>query len=156
MKGNDLVAIIIAAAALFWPQISAKLPLPKTLWPTPTPAVVVATPSAADQQAVAPVVAAIAGSAHRAKHAEYWRDMATLIELHPEDFASPGALIAQHQLASKCLMDLAPGGAPGLAEAFDAAIKKLFGDDGTGIEDKAVDKAEALRVVRALEWSCSQ
>lgn len=149
MKGANLAAIALLAAALFWPQLKAHLPLER-VWPRPTPAVpAVPAPDAEALKAVANVQGALKENPLRGKFAAYFRTFATVIEQHPDDFRTVGQLIAQHRVASSAFIKLEPGGVAQLNVHVDAAIKAMLGD-----EDKSIDQAAALRAVRALAWAC--
>lgn len=148
MKASDLVAIAVIAAGLFWPQLKEKLPFPIP-GPAPAPSPNVVVPDAAAQAAVAPVQTLLKGHPSRAVFAAYFDEFGDLIQKRPAEFKTVGDLVKQHEIASDLFFDLDPNLVPGLSGAVEAAMKSLLGE-----EDKAISTDQALRAVRALQWSC--
>lgn len=151
MNARKLLAVALIGGALFWPQLKAKLPELKLPWqPAPSPSVVVA-PSAEDQKAVEGVVAVARQSANAKKFAEYWADMAKLVELKPGVFPTTGAFQTFHKSSSALFIDIEPGEAAGMAEATEAVIFAML-----GAENAKLDDAKAKRCFLALSWACRQ
>lgn len=148
MKGNDLLAIIVVAGALFWPQLKGFIPGGVTPGPAPAP---VAVPDAQAQAAVGPLTAAAKASPDANRYARYWHDMAALVRLKPGTFVTTGDFKRFHETSSKLFFDLAAGATTGLAPPTETAITALLGNDETKLDD-----AKAIRAFSALEWACSQ
>lgn len=150
MGTRQLLAIALIGGGLFWPTLKEKLPELKLPWqPAPAPSVVV--PDAATQQLVEPVRAVARQSANARKFAEYWADMAKLVELKPGVFPTTGAFQTFHKSSSALFIDIEPGEAAGMAKATEAVIFAMLGAENAKLED-----AQAKRCFLALSWACSQ
>ncbi len=151
MKGTNLILIAVLLGALFWPQLRARLPLVNPA-PAPTPVAPIDVPSANDQEAVKPVITALAGDAElKAKFGTYFTMLARAIAVSPEHFRTVGDLKDHQHVAGALYVKEIPGGAKGFGEAVAAAYGTMLGD-----ENQAIDQASATRAAHALAWACAQ
>lgn len=150
MNTRQLLAIGVIAAGLYWPTLKEKLPNVLPWRPAPAPSVVVA-PDAATQQLVEPVRLVARNNPNARKFAEYWADMAKLVKLKPGAFPTTGAFQAFHKQSSELFIDLEPGAAAGMAQATEAVIFAMLGNENAKLDD-----AQAVRCFEALAWACSQ
>ena len=152
MKLNSNLLLLVAVAVLVGGQPKLRSELTKLL-PGNSPAVVVPSPDATAQTAVAPITAALSGHPQTAKIGEaYFRDVANVAKSFPEKLDSIAEIEEFLKNSGTMLQTISASSVPGLREATSTALTTMLGKD----EAKKLDNAAVVSAFNAVSWGYGQ
>lgn len=152
LKPNSYLLLLVAAAVFVAGQPKLLSELTKLI-PNSSPAVVVPSPEATAQAAVAPVTAALSGHPQTAKIGEaFYRDIAVVAKSFPEKLDSIAEIEEFLRNSGMMLQTISASNVPNLREATATALTTMLGKD----ESKKFDNAAVVAAFNALSWGYGQ
>ncbi len=149
------ILMLVGGILLLWPSLSKFTPSP------PSPArPVIPTPTAADQELVAPVTEALRGNSKDAADlARFYATLASAIERDSEVMTTTGQLRVLHARAGQ--MAFQETGlkerTPGLAKAAEAVVQEALGLENLPLQGLfAAKRKRAAEIFLALAWACAE